>query len=102
MEKERFIKRLVELRMSKDVSARDMSLSIGQSENYINHIENGKAFPSMAVFFCICEYFNLTPGEFFDYEQRSPSGIRSLNESCKTLSEEQIKLLVSVADNMKK
>ena len=50
-------KRLVQLRMEKGVSARDMSLSIGQSESYINKIENGKALPSMEAFFYICEYF---------------------------------------------
>ena len=41
MEKEDFIKRLTELRINKGVSARDMSLSIGQSAGYINNIENG-------------------------------------------------------------
>ena len=54
MEKEQFSKRLVELRMNKGVSARDMSLSIGQSAGYINNIENGVNFPSMTVFFYIC------------------------------------------------
>ena len=56
-----FYKRLVELRTAKDVSARDMSLSIGQSENYINAIENKRAFPSMQVFFYICDYFEISP-----------------------------------------
>lgn len=101
LEKEKFIKRLIELRMSKGVSARDMSLSIGQSENYINHIENGKSFPSMAVFFYICEYFNLTPGEFFNYEQRTPTKLQSLNEACKSLNGEQIDLFISLAKNLK-
>lgn len=50
MEKADFINRLVELRMSKGVSARDMSLSIGQSAGYINNIENGVNYPSMSVF----------------------------------------------------
>ena len=40
MEREDFIRRLVQLRMQKNVSARDMSLSIGQSAGYINNIEN--------------------------------------------------------------
>ena len=39
MEKADFIKRLVELRVGKGASARDMSLSIGQSAGYINNIE---------------------------------------------------------------
>ena len=33
-------KRVSQLRMQKGVSARDMSLSLGQSESYINKIEN--------------------------------------------------------------
>ena len=41
MEKDEFIQRLVELRIEKGVSARDMSLSIGLSQGYINNIENG-------------------------------------------------------------
>ena len=45
MEKAKFIERLVNLRMAKGVSARDMSLSIGQSAGYINNIENGVNFP---------------------------------------------------------
>lgn len=35
-----FAERLTALRMEKGVSARDMSLSLGQSESYINKIEN--------------------------------------------------------------
>lgn len=56
MEQSEFCKRLVELRMNKGVSARDMSLSIGQSPGYINNIENGVNFPSMTAFFFICDY----------------------------------------------
>ena len=49
MEREDFVKRLIELRINKGVSARDMSLSIGQSAGYINNIENGVNYPSMTV-----------------------------------------------------
>lgn len=40
-----FYERLAKLRSQKGVSARDMSLSLGQSESYINKIENKKALP---------------------------------------------------------
>ena len=40
-----FPNRLAQLRIQKGVSARDMSLSLGQCECYIIQIENGKAFP---------------------------------------------------------
>lgn len=66
MEKEDFIKRLTELRLNKDVSAREMSLSLGMSENYINGMENGVGLPNMTTFLIICDYFGITPGEFFD------------------------------------
>lgn len=46
-----FIERLISLRNQKNVSAREMSLAIGQNESYINRIENRKAFPSMQSFF---------------------------------------------------
>lgn len=46
-----FALRLSKLRTQKGVSARDMSLSIGQNAGYINNIETGKALPSMTSFF---------------------------------------------------
>lgn len=68
-----FCDRLVELRLKKGVSARDMSLSIGQSESYINRIENHKMLPSLSMFFYICEYFKITPQEFFVAEKSKKS-----------------------------
>lgn len=43
--------RLAKLRTQKGVSARDMSLSLGQANNYINNIENKKSLPAMQSFF---------------------------------------------------
>ena len=88
MYEEFFSLRLAELRMQKGVSARDMSLSIGQSENYINKIENRKSLPSMHAFFFICEYLGVTPAQFFDKDNQNPallndalSEIRKLDEA---------------------
>ena len=55
MYEEDFPIRLAKLRAQKGVSARDMSLSIGQNAGYINNIENGKALPSMSSYNFICE-----------------------------------------------
>ena len=52
--------RLAKLRALKGVSARDMSLSLGQANNYINNIENKKSLPAMQSFFYICEYLGVT------------------------------------------
>ena len=72
MEIEEFAERLSTLRQEKGVSARDMSRSIGQNENYINNIENKKAFPSMTSFFYICEFLKITPAAFFEVQNPNP------------------------------
>ena len=73
-----FPRRVAELRSQKGVSARDMSLSLGQSESYINKIENKHTLPSMTGFFYICEYFGITPDKFFNTDSASPVQSASL------------------------
>lgn len=68
-----FSERLSQLRIEKGVSARDMSLSLGQSESYINKIENRRTMPSMTGFFYICEYLDIEPYDFFNTEINSPA-----------------------------
>ena len=46
-----FSLRLAKLREEKGVSARDMSLSMGQNPGYINNIESGKSMPSLSGLF---------------------------------------------------
>lgn len=102
MEQEEFIKRLVELRTNKGVSARDMSLSIGQSAGYINNIENGINYPSMTVFFYICDYLEISPKEFFDTGATNPYKINELINSAKGLSNEQLDTLITLVNNLKR
>lgn len=97
-----FYKRLSELRIAKGVSARDMSLSLGQSENYINGIENKHSFPSMQVFFYICDYLGISPKEFFEMDSHSPARLNEISEKLKGLSEEQLSLVESLIDNISK
>ena len=97
-----FYQRLSTLRNQKDVSAREMSLSIGQSAGYINSIENQKALPSMAAFFYICEYLGVTPTEFFDENNSCPAELRSITEALRELNAEQLLHLEYIARQMKK
>ena len=101
MEKEQFTKRMIELRMKKGVSARDMSLSLGQSAGYINNIENGVNLPSLTMFFYICDYFGLTPGEFFATEQPDPGKAKELYEVAKGLRSDQLDHLIALARYLK-
>ena len=95
-----FSKRLAQLRLEKNVSARDMSLSLGQSESYINKIENGKAFPSMQVFFYICEYLKISPMEFFNAAQETSSAQQRAIEQIYAMPEKDVLLLLSFIDRM--
>ncbi len=79
-----------------------MSLSIGQSANYINNIETGVNFPSMTVFFYICEYLGVTPGEFFEVESKDPVKERELLNAVRGLSGEQLDHLIAIAKGLNK
>ena len=98
MYEEEFAIRLSKLRIKKGVSARDMSLSIGQNAGYINNIETGKALPSMSSFFFICEYLNISPQEFFDVECEQPDKMRKLIENLKHLNEQQFKNISEIVE----
>ena len=102
MEQDAFINRLVQLRMAKGVSAREMSLDIGQNENYINRIENGKNQPSLQGFFFICEYLGITPQQFFTPDVTYPNKINELIETAQSLSDEDMDFLISMAKKLKK
>ncbi|MBR2861620.1 MAG: helix-turn-helix transcriptional regulator [Clostridia bacterium] len=90
MKEDNFSVRLAVLRNRKGVSARDMSLSIGQNPGYINDIESGKSYPSMTVFFYICDYLQISPKEFFDDENVYPQKIEELLQNLKKLDEKQL------------
>ena len=96
-----FAYRLSQLRMDKKVSAREMSLSIGQNEGYINNIENAKNYPSMEAFFYICQYLDITPMEFFDVGNVAPKKLERLTEKMKGLKSEQLQVIESVVNSMK-
>ena len=91
-----FIERLICLRQQKNVSAREMSLAIGQNPSYINRIENGKAYPSMQVFFYICEYLGITPQEFWNLDDKCPKKNEELADAAKKFSSEQLDAFLSL------
>ncbi len=94
--------RLARLRTQKGVSAREMSLSLGQADNYINSIENRKSFPSMQSFFYICQYLNVTPQQFFDTETKYPVKVDELVEAVAGLSGEQLDNLIAIAKGLQR
>ena len=95
-----FPERLAQLRTEKGVSARDMSLSLGQSESYINKIENRRTMPSMAGFFYICEYLGITPEDFFDRRNASPSTTQKICEAAGKLHPHHAQHILQVMQDL--
>lgn len=95
-------KRITQLRTQKGVSARDMSLSLGQNEGYINQIENRKALPSLPGLFYICEYFQITPQEFFDEGSRHPAFLAALVEDLKKLDAADLATVTALVRSLAK
>lgn len=100
MNEKDFALRLSKLRQQHGVSARDMSLSIGQNPGYINNIETGKMRPSLMGFFYICEYLNISAKDFFDDENKYPERLNELTNDLKKLDEAQLANLSAIVKSM--
>ena len=92
--------RIAALRLAKGVSARELSLSLGQSESYINKIENRRTLPSLQGLLYICTYFGITPAAFFDVGDPAPDQIAALTEAAGRLNPEQRELLLQLAESL--
>ena len=93
-------RRIEELRIQKGVSAREMSLALGQSTGYINKIESGRALPSIPVLIYICEYFDITPQEFFNVESPAPQRSKELLREIEKLNAVQIDHLMLIVKDI--
>ena len=101
MDYESFIvERIAQLRQDKGVSARDMSMSIGQNQNYINQLENKKMMLSMPAFLYICEYLNITPKDFFDMGNNYPESLNTLVDNLKKLDAKALSHVAGIVEEI--
>lgn len=98
---EQFIRdRIYELRTKKGISEYKMSYDLGHSKSYIQSISSGRALPSMTEFLYICEYFGITPKEFFDKNNTEPELLHRLINSASKLSPSDLELLIYLSDKL--
>ena len=93
--------RLAQLREKKGVSARDMSLTIGQNPGYINNIESGKSLPSVTGLLYICEYLNMSPRDFFDFDAENPTRLNAVINNLKRLNDQQLAIIEALVKDLK-
>lgn len=58
------------------------------------NISSGKSLPPMAEFLRICEYFNLTPSQFFDESLENPSLLQSVIDELRKLNDDDLILIL--------
>lgn len=97
----RFIQtRITELRLKKNVSEYQMSTELGQNKGYIQAISSGKALPSMTQFLRICDYFDISPLQFFDSETINPQLLHRATEGMRKLDEDDLIMLIGLINRL--
>lgn len=100
---EQFVRdRITQLRLRKGVSEYKMSYDLGHSRGYVHNISSGRATPPMKEFFAICEYFELTPQQFFDEGTQNPELIQKAINGMKQLSEDDMLMLLGFINRLLK
>ena len=100
---EKFVRdRITQLRLQKGVSEYQMSYDLGHSRSYVYNISSGKALPPLKEFFAICDYFEITPQQFFDDGSQNPELIQKALDGMKQLSESDMLLLLNMINRMMK
>ena len=96
---ENFVRnRITQLRLEHNISEYKLSLELGQNKGYIQSISSGRAFPSMSVFFNICDYFNITPSEFFNENIPVSHEYKYASNLLGSMEQQKIKALIPVLE----
>ena len=100
---EEFVRnRITQLRLNKGISEYKLSYDLGHSRGYINNISSGKSLPSLSEFFSICDYFEISPIEFFDTKHSNPELLTKAIEELKSLNDEDMLLILTIINRFKK
>ena len=86
--------------MKKGVSEYQMSYDLGHSRGYVYNISSGKALPPMKEFLSICEYFGITPAQFFDESNENPVLIQKAVKGMNRLSETDMIMLLGFINRL--
>lgn len=88
------------LRLERNISEYQLSLDLGKCKTYIQAITSGKSLPSFQAFFDLCEYFDLTPEEFFSRSADTSAQCRRVQKKAAQLSKADLELLEQLLDRM--
>ena len=96
MEKTFIQHRYAAIRNAHKISARKLSFALGQSSEYINQIENGNNMPSLENLLNFCDYFHITPAEFFDDSMNYPIQYKEIIKELNKLDSMDCELVLNL------
>ncbi len=100
---EKFVRdRITQLRLNKGVSEYQMSYDLGHSRSYIYNISCGKSLPPLKELFAICDYFGITPSEFFDESLERPELIRQAIDGLSVLDSDDLSMILNHINRLKR
>lgn len=86
--------RITQLRLQKGVSEYQMGYDLGHSRSYVYNISSGKSLPPLTEFLEICNYFGITPSQFFDTSIDNPALLQTAIKDLKKLSDDDLMLII--------
>ena len=99
---EAFIRsRISALRLKKGVSEYKMSTDMGHSKSYIQGITSGRSMPSLSEFLFMCDYFGITPREFFDDGLENPALLQQAFDGLKELNDDDLELILGHVNRLR-
>lgn len=81
--------RITRIRIDHNISEYQLSLDLGFSKGYIQAISSGNIMPSMGALYKICDYFEITPAQFFSGETDDSKLFEDLKNAIREMSVEE-------------
>ena len=92
--------RITELRLRKGVSEYQMSYDLGKSKGYVYNISSGRSIPPLIELLNICDYFEITPADFFNDNTDYPELIRKAVSDMQNLSDDDLQLILNMINRL--
>ena len=93
--------RITQIRLSKGISARELSLKIHKNAGYISSVENGKVIPSIQAIYDICMVLDISVSSLFDLNTNTSTLFKKLAEEIAELDDEDLSLIYSLVLKLK-
>lgn len=81
--------RITRLRLEHNISEYQLSLDLGFSKGYIQAISSGNILPSLGSLYKICDYFEITPAQFFSGKTSDTKLLEDLTSAIREMSLEE-------------